>query len=169
MLYKLNFTIQFMSKYLTILAIIAFFASCQSERIEIINEENSSTYDSTLAHELGADNYGMKTYVIAFLKSGNKKAKDSAHSAELMKAHLANINKMAEKGQLVIAGPFFGSDSLRGIYIFDTKSIDSAKAWTATDPAIKYGTLKMELKKWYGSAALMKVNEIHKGIAKKSI
>lgn len=158
-----------MSKYLTLLTIVALFACNQTKESKAIIKQNKVAYDSTLAKNLGADDYGMKTYVIAFLKSGKQKAKDSAHSAELMKAHLANINKMAEKGQLVIAGPFFGGDSLRGIYIFDTKNIDSAKAWTATDPAIKYGTLKMELKKWYGSAALMKVNEIHKGIAKKSI
>src|SRR5690554_1654301 len=158
-----------MSKYLTLLVIVAHFACYQTEETSVIINHNISVYDSTLAQKLGADDYGMKTYVIAFLKRGKQKTKDSAHAAELMKAHLANINKMAEKGQLVIAGPFFGGDSLRGIYIFDTKSIDSAKAWTATDPAIKYGTLKMELKKWYGSAALMKVNEIHKGIAKKSI
>ena len=158
-----------MLKYLTLLVIVALFACYQTEETSVIINQNIAVYDSTLAQELGADDYGMKTYVIAFLKSGKQKAKDSAHSAELMKAHLANINKMAEKGQLVIAGPFFGGDSLRGVYIFDTNNIDSAKAWTATDPAIKYGTLKMELKKWYGSAALMKVNEIHKGIAKKSI
>lgn len=158
-----------MTRYLTLLTIIALFACNQAEQADLIDNQSETAFDATLAKNLGADDYGMKAYVIAFLKKGDQKAKDSTHSADLMKAHLANINLMAKKGQLVIAGPFFGSDSLRGIYIFDTESIDTAKAWTATDPAIKYGTLKMELKKWYGSAALMKVNEIHQKIAKKSI
>ncbi len=79
---------------------------------------------------------------------------------------MANIGRLAEEGKLILAGPFYGKDSLRGIYIFDTKSIDSAKAWTNSDPAIQQGSLEMELKLWYGSAALMEVNEIHESITK---
>jgi hypothetical protein len=57
---------------------------------------------------------------------------------------------------------------IRGIYIFDVTSIEEAQKLTATDPAIKAGSLIMELRPWYGSAALMKVNEIHETIAAKA-
>ena len=36
-----------------------------------------------------------------------------------------------------------------------------------TDPAVQAGRLVMELHPWYGSAALMTVNETHKRVAKK--
>jgi uncharacterized protein YciI len=75
---------------------------------------------------------------------------------------------MAEDGKLVLAGPFYGDGEIRGIYIFDVDSIEEAKALTETDPAIKAGSLEMELIKWYGTAALMEVNKISKTIAKKS-
>jgi hypothetical protein len=38
----------------------------------------SNTYDSVLAKKLGADDYGMKKFVIAFLKTGLVEIKDSA-------------------------------------------------------------------------------------------
>lgn len=127
------------------------------------------TYDSLKAQEYGADDYGMKKYVMAFLKRGPQVEQDSAKAAALQTAHLANITRMAEAGQLVLAGPFFGQDSLRGIYIFNVSSIAAAEALTATDPLIQSGGLVMDLKEWYGSAALMGLNEEHARISKEKI
>lgn len=76
---------------------------------------------------------------------------------------------MAEAGKLVLAGPFFGDGDLRGIYIFNVNSIEEAEALTNTDPAIQQGSLEMELIEWYGSAALMAVNDIHKTLGKQSV
>ena len=126
-------------------------------------------YDSILAQKYGADDYGMKKYVMAFLKSGPNPSKDSVRRAELQRAHLQNINRLAEEGKLVLAGPFFGSGELRGIYIFDAQSIEEAEALTNSDPSIQAGALEMELKEWYGSAGLMALNEIHLRLAKKGV
>ena len=126
-------------------------------------------YNADKATEYGADDYGMKTYVMAFLRRGPNRPQDSAKSAELMRAHLDNIKRLAKEGKLVLAGPFYGDQDLRGIYIFDTDNLDSARAMTSTDPAIQYGSLEMELMKWYGSAALMGVNEVHSQISKEEI
>lgn len=129
-----------------------------------------SQYDEALAKKLGADKIGMKKYVMAFLLRGDRVAEYTPEQRqEIQAGHMANIGKMAEMGKLVLAGPFFGNDDLRGIYIFDVQSIDEAKALTETDPAIQAGVLKMDLKEWYGSAALMMVNEIHGKIAKGSV
>lgn len=49
------------------------------------------------------------------------------------------------------------------------ETVEEAEALTNTDPAIKAGSLVMELLPWYGSAALMKVNDIHGQIAKINI
>ena len=76
---------------------------------------------------------------------------------------------MADEGKLILAGPFLDDGELRGIYIFNVKSIKEAKNLSKTDPAIQTGSLVMELKEWYGSAGLIVVNDIHNIISKKNI
>ena len=145
--------------------------ACDPTKETLVTEENSTieTFDSAKAKAFGADAYGMKKYVMAFLKKGPNRSLDSTKAAELQMAHLENIGKMAEAGKLVLAGPFFGNDELRGIYIFDVSSIEEAEKLTNTDPAIQAGSLVMELKEWYGSAGLMAVNDIHKTLSQKSV
>lgn len=134
------------------------------------SQSNSEeVFDSLKAKKYGADDYGMKTYVMAFLKKGPNRNLDSAKSAELQMAHLQNIFRLADEGKLVLAGPFFGDGEIRGIYIFDVTTVEDAKKLTETDPAIQQGSLVMELIPWYGSAALMEVNQISKTLTKKSI
>ena len=129
-------------------------------------ENTELKYDSIKAKKFGADDYGMKKFVIAFLYRGPNHDLSKEEKNKLQRAHLDNINKLAEAGKLVLAGPFFGKDDLRGIYIFDVQSIEEAENLTKTDPAIIAGSLKMDLKEWYGSAALMAINDLHTSIAK---
>ena len=126
-------------------------------------------YDSLLAARTGADQYGMKKYVLAFLKKGPNRDQDSATSAQLQAAHMRNIQRMADEGKLVLAGPFMDDQDFRGIYIFNTSSTEEAKEWTSTDPAVQAGRLEMELHPWFGSAALMEVNSLHKRLQKTDI
>ncbi|HKI95290.1 MAG TPA: YciI family protein [Gemmatimonadales bacterium] len=128
--------------------------------------DTAVAFDSALAARLGADEYGMHQYVMAFLKAGPNRSQDSTTAAELQRAHLANISRMAREGTLVLAGPFLDDGEVRGIYVFNVESVDSARALTATDPAIKAGRLVMELHPWYGSAALQQVTAIHGRIAR---
>jgi uncharacterized protein len=136
-----------------------------------VSQEKKQTlpvnYNAELAQKLGADELGMKSYVIAFLKAGPVKLTDSLQREELFKAHLKNIVRLEEEGKLLIAGPFLDDQPLRGIYIFDVTTIEEARQLTSTDPAIKTGTLIMELHPWYGSAALKQIPDLHKQIQKK--
>ncbi len=142
------------------------FSTAQTEEAENSNPPN---YNQALAEQLGADDYGMKMYVMAFLKKGPNRDQSPEEASEIQKAHMANIAKMAQAGKLVLAGPFAENDSgIRGIYIFDVKTVAEAERLTATDPAIQAGRLVMELIPWYGSAALVQVNEIGATLAKKS-
>lgn len=150
--------------------VISFFAvllfiSCTNTKSETSSENTSID----LASELGADDYGMRKYVMAFLYRGPNRTLDSVKAAELQRAHLDNIGKLAEEGKLALAGPFLGNQELRGIYIFAVETVEEAEALTNTDPAIQAGSLRMELMPWYGSAGLMKVNEIHKQLSKEEI
>lgn len=163
-----------MRKLLFPLLILVLLIGCESNSVENKNpnsteQENHSAYDSLLASQLGADDYGMKQYVMAFLKRGPNRDHDSATAAQLQRAHLDNIFRLADEGKLILAGPFSDDGDIRGIYIFDVKTVEEAEALTSTDPAIKAGRLVMELHPWYGSAALMKVVEISKKITKEKI
>ena len=126
-------------------------------------------YDSILAKKLGADQYGMKHYVMAFLKTGPNQITDSIKRIEMQKAHLKNIIRLANEGKLIVAGPFLDDQPIEGIFIFNIESIEEAKALTNTDPAIQSGELVMELRPWYGSAALVEVAALHQKIQKKSV
>jgi uncharacterized protein YciI len=125
-----------------------------------------SPYDAALAAKLKADDEGMRTYVMAFLKAGPNRERPRDEAQKLQAAHRANIRRLAADGKLVLAGPFADNGELRGIYIFDVATVAEAEALTRTDPAIQAGQLVMELHPWYGSAALMMVNEVHSRIQK---
>lgn len=127
----------------------------------VIAQDTITPYDSTLAVKYGADDHGMKTYVMALLKRGPNRDRSKEQADELMRGHMANINRLAKEGKLIVAGPFYGDGDMRGIYIFDVESIEEAEKLTLTDPAIEAGSLVMELHKWYGSAALMAIPEIY--------
>ena len=167
-------------KQLTFLIIALFLiVGCKNSETEIaeqgtekkitLDEKTGTDFDEDLAKALGADQYGMKKYVMAFLKKGPNRDLDSTAAAELQRAHMDNIGRLAADNKLVVAGPFSDDGDIRGIYIFDVESIEDAKVLTESDPAIKAGSLVMELHPWYGSAALMKVNEIHNTLSKDPI
>jgi uncharacterized protein YciI len=126
----------------------------------------SDGFDAQAAESFGANENGMKKYVIAFLKRGPNRPTDPKKAEELQAAHMKNINRMAAEGKLVLAGPFMEDGDLRGIYIFSVATLAEAEELAKTDPAVRAGSLVMELKGWYGSAALMAINGIHKKLTR---
>ncbi|MFD2036894.1 YciI family protein [Belliella marina] len=132
-----------------------------------ISFAQNSEYDSALVKKLGADDYGMKRYVMAFLLAGDRVNEYSKEERiEIQKGHMANINKLAEEGKLVLAGPFIDGGDKRGIFIFDVTTKSEAETLTNSDPAVQAGVLKMELVEWYGSAALGALAEIYPKLQK---
>ncbi|SHM57938.1 YciI family protein [Flavobacterium chilense] len=134
------------------------------------SQESETKFDENLAKSLHADDYGMKKYVFCLLKSGTNTTASKEESKKLFEGHMANINKLAQEGKLVVAGPFMKNDrNYRGIYIFNVETIEEAKALVATDPAIKANLLEAELTPWYSSAALQETSKIHEKIARKKM
>jgi uncharacterized protein len=130
--------------------------------------QDKTGFDSVLAKKWGADQYGMKQYVMAFLKKGTKTV-DSSERNQLIQGHLKNIGRLAKEGKLLLAGPFLDKGDLAGIFIFNVTTIEEARNLVATDPAVKAGLFDMELHPWYGSAALMEVGNLHRKAQKISI
>ena len=151
------------------IVIFSFIAAASLAAYAQQTPSSNPTYDAALAAKLGADERGMKMYVMCFLKTGPLKVDDAAKRAELMKGHFGMINRLAAEKKLILAGPFSEGGEFRGIYLFDVKTIEEAQKLTETDPSIKEGYFKVEFIKWYGSAALMEVNDTHKKIAKVGI
>jgi len=155
-------------QYIYIVITCLLWMSCGTTR-SITYNSSESNYDDALANQVGADEYGMKTFVMAFLKRGPERNLPKAEADKLQRAHLDNIARLAEEGKLVLAGPFLDDGDIRGIYIFDVQTIAEAESLTNSDPAIQAGSLIMELHPWYGSAATALIGEWHKKIQKTEI
>ena len=88
---------------------------------------------------------------LAFLKRGpNRKEGDdkTPEIQELQKAHIANIERLAKLGKLVVAGPFGDDGDLRGIFVLRVSSMKEAQDLCATDPMVKINRLTVELHPW---------------------
>lgn len=132
-------------------------------------QELNPDFDQELADSLGADQYGMKPYVLVILKTGSAKIEDKEKVAELFRGHLNNINRLVEENKLIVAGPLGKNDNAyRGIFILNVGSKDEAVQLVDTDPAVKEGLLAVELYDWYGSAALPAYLDTAKKITKEN-
>lgn len=118
--------------------------------------QSNPNYDKALAEKLGADDYGMKSFFLVILTSGDNKTDDKSLIGESFRGHLENINRLVEEGKIIVAGPLGKNDNnYRGIFILDKiGSIEEAEELLKTDPAIKNRLLNYEIYNWYGSAVL---------------
>ena len=127
-----------------------------------------SRFDPDLAKRLGADERGMRMYVMCILKTGPKDAEIKGDERKAIFAgHFENIGRLADEGKLAVAGPFGKNDKgYRGLYIFNVATIEEAEKLVVLDPAVKSGVFVYELTPWYGTAAMMVVSDTHKRIEK---
>ena len=123
-------------------------------------------------HSHAEEEFSMKSYYLALLYKGpNWTAETTEATQKLQEAHLANIGRLAEEGHLLLAGPFGDEDpNLRGLFIFETESIEKARELCRSDPAIKAGRLRAEVHTWWavdgitypGHSGFPKLHEDHK-------
>ena len=153
-------TLKYLSLILAVCAITGVAASAQTTI--------KPKYDDKLARKLGADERGMKMYVLCILKTGPKDGEVVGDARKAIFAgHFANIGKLAEEGKLAVAGPFEqNAKGYRGLYIFNVTTIEEAEKLVVLDPAVKAGIFAPDLTLWYGSAAMMVVSDTHKKIQK---
>ena len=138
--------------------------------LNAIAQKDNRKFEKGLADSLGGDEYGMKPYVLVILKTGTNKIDKKETVDSLFKGHLANINRLASIGKLVVAGPLKKNDKhYRGIFILNVKTVEEASVLLASDPAVKEKLLDAELFQWYGSAALLEYRKVHEKIEKKKM
>lgn len=121
----------------------------------LLAQKNNPNYDETLARKLGADDFGMKYYVLVILKTGENKTTDKEELNKLFRGHMENIQRLVDEGKLIVAGPFGENDKTwRGLFILNVKTVEEAAALVQTDPAVKARLFDVDMVPWYGSAAL---------------
>jgi uncharacterized protein YciI len=154
-----------MKKVLFLLLIV--IPSVLISNTSIAQQKPNKDYDSTLAKKLGADERGMKMYVLAILKSGTASGLTKQQRDSIFAGHFKNINRLAKEGKLLTAGPLEdNSQNYAGIYVFNVSTIEEGKQLVATDPAVQSKVFDFDMFLWYGTAAFMELPEIHTHIHK---
>jgi len=109
--------------------------------------EPSDSSDVTTNDGMPAD---MELLYLGLLRRGSAWTPELTPEVEaLQEEHLANIERMRQSGELLVAGPFGDDGDLRGVYIFRVASMEEAVTLTDTDPAVKAGRLIFELHPWW--------------------
>jgi uncharacterized protein YciI len=87
--------------------------------------------------------YAQNPYTIVFLhkKPDAEKISDEDRK-KIMDGHMANINRLAEEGKLVAAGPFDGGG---GLFVMKTSSVAEAQTWVDSDPGVKAKRWNVEI------------------------
>lgn len=151
-----------MKTYFTIVLFLSglLFAAAQNP---------SHEYDSILAGQLGADDYGMKTYVLVILKTGPADILDKELRDSLFKGHFSNMDRLAAEKKLILAGPMTQNEQgYRGLFLFDVSTTEEAEQFLKGDPTVVAGIFDTELFRWYGSAALPVYLETAKKISRRN-
>ncbi|MCW3124427.1 MAG: hypothetical protein JWO03_85 [Bacteroidetes bacterium] len=90
----------------------------------------------------------MKQYYFVMLSKGPHRDQDSITADKIQAAHMANIQRLAKDGKLIVAGPFMDDSNWRGIFIFDAKDQKEVESILQTDLAISSGRLNYEVHPW---------------------
>jgi uncharacterized protein YciI len=93
----------------------------------------------------------MKRYWLILLKKGPNRNQDSISAEKIQAGHMANINRLAKEGKLIMAGPMGIDGDLRGIFIMDCKDSAEVAAFVNTDTAVITGRLKMDYYPWWAA------------------
>lgn len=91
-------------------------------------------------------------YTFVFLRQGPGLAQTPKERLpELQQGHMANINRLADEGALLLAGPF-GAPSpepeLRGLFVLVERDVRAVDALLASDPMIAARVLEAESVPW---------------------
>ncbi|MCK9205631.1 MAG: YciI family protein [Salinivirgaceae bacterium] len=117
----------------------------------LIASQSFSQTNREFAMTEGDTTYIMKRYIFCLLMAGPERNQDSATVAAIQKGHMEHIQKMADSGKLVVAGPFEDGGNYRGILVFDVETTAEAMTIASEDPAVKSGRLKLEAIPWWAA------------------
>tara|TARA_R100000935_G_scaffold58239_2_gene94512 strand:+ start:1838 stop:2332 length:495 start_codon:yes stop_codon:yes gene_type:complete len=103
----------------------------------------------TFLYKEGDSTYLMQQYFMVFLKSGENRSQDSTETAQLQSKHLEHLGRMAVEGYASLIGPFEDEGDVRGIVVYNTRTLKEADSLANLDPMVKAGRLKVEVHPWW--------------------
>jgi len=113
----------------------------KSRGFEIFDYVDEKTKDTVL----------MQQYFIAFLKRGPNRSQNKVEADSLLALHMEHLGKMYEEGYADISGPVGDDGDIRGITIYNTRTIEIADSLANSDPMVKVGRLEIELHPWWAA------------------
>ena len=97
----------------------------------------------------------MTRYFIGLIYKGDDWASiPPGKAAEIQRGHRANINRLVQTGQMVLAGPIEDAGDLRGVFVYRTATLEEAEELVKTDPAVQAARLRIEVYPFWGPKAL---------------
>lgn len=106
------------------------------------------TFDVTIADST----YHMKQYWFVLYSGGEGAPLDSLTAARSQEEHLAHQAAQAERGLIVMGGPFGKNDAdWRGILLYDCDTREEVEGYLKQDPFVKAGRLNYDIKPWWGA------------------
>ncbi len=129
---------------LSIALCIYLLSACNNKtgETEVRKEEINHEKDTII-------NGPIKQYWLVFLQRGTVRNQDSAVAAKIQERHIANIERLAKEGKIVMAGPMGDDTDLRGIFIMNCKDSMEVVNLVKSDTAIITGRLKFEIHPWW--------------------
>lgn len=93
----------------------------------------------------------MAVYYLALLHRGSAWTPEPTPEVQrLLEGHMANIQRLAAEGKLILGGPFADDGDLLGLFLLQAGSLKEAQELCDSDPAVKAGRLRVELHPWWG-------------------
>ena len=156
-----------MKKYIYTLGLICVLVACdkksqkepsypfepveqvKKESIEQLAKKLEADGYKTFIYKEGDSTYLMQQYFMVFLKSGENRNQDSTEAAQLQLKHLAHLERMAVEGYASLIGPFEDDGDVRGIVVYNTRTLKEADSLANMDPMVKAGRLKVEVHPWW--------------------
>jgi uncharacterized protein YciI len=112
---------------------------------------SAKDHAATTAENRANDTPRMKQYWLVMLLKGSNRTHDKATAQRIQTKHIANIERLAAEGKIIMAGPMgytYDAD-LRGLFIMDAKDSATAASYVKTDSAVITGRLRFEVHPWW--------------------
>jgi len=112
-----------------------------------VSKQTTGKYDLSKDSTVSAGE--MKRFWLVLLQKGPNRNQDSISAEKIQAAHMANINRLAREGKLIMAGPIGVEDDLRGIFLMNCNDSTEVENFVKTDSAVITGRLIMKYYPWW--------------------
>jgi len=132
-----------------ILFIASFMIACSTNEHKTSEASTTRSEKYDLEKDTSVYSGEMKRYWLVLLQKGPNRNHDSISAEKIQAAHMANINRLAKQGNLIMAGPIGVEDDLRGIFLMNCADSAEVENFVRTDSAVMTGRLIMKYYPWW--------------------